>query len=292
METIIGTIQNMKVGGTTATGYTLEHAGGRVHLDREETLNELEIGQQVDVFIYPDKAGKLCASTMLPSATVDQFGWAEVAGIIKGLGAFVDISTTTEILCSSDEMPLFERAWPNTGDKLYVKLKKDRKNRLLAVPATEGDIDDMRASANDDIYGKTVSGYVYRTDREGTAIITDEKYRGFIHRDERKVEPRLGQHVEGRVIDIHDDGTLNVSLRPLKQDSMGEDADQILEHIDALGGTMPFTDKSDPEEIRATFHISKAAFKRALGKLMKERKIKQENGQTILVEATETEEQE
>lgn len=284
MENMIGTIQNMKVCGTTGTGYTLENHVGRVHLDRDESLAELETGNAVDVFIYPDKAGKLCASTRLPEALIEHYGWSEVAGTVRGLGAFVDIGTTTEILVSSDDLPLFESVWPKSGDKLYVKLTIDYKNRLLAIPASEEAIDDLREWAPEDLYGKNVRGRVYRASKEGTAIITDEDYRGFIHHEERKTEPRLGEQIEGRVIDVKEDGTLNISLRPLKQFGMSEDAEQILDHLNKEDGKMPFTDKSDPEEIRATFQISKAAFKRALGKLMKERRIKQENGWTILLE--------
>ena len=283
MESIIGTIQRMEVISTTTNGYLLLKGKTSAHLDREETLNELEVGNNIEVFIYPDKTGKLCASTKLPEITVATYGWAEVVGIVKGLGAFVDIGTTKEMLVSMDELPLFESVWPNAGDRLYVTLTIDRKERLLGIPATEGVIQDIREWAPEDYLGKTVKGYVYRTSKEGSAVITDEDYRGFIHYSERKTEPRLGELVEGRVIEVKEDGTLNLSLRPLKQFSMDEDAAQILTHLEKHGGSIPFTDKSDPEDIRATFHISKAAFKRALGKLMKTNQIKQENGRTYLV---------
>jgi len=114
-------------------------------------------------------------------------------------------------------------------------------------------------------------------------MITEEDYRGFIHHTERKQEPRLGQLIQGRVIEVKEDGTLNVSLRPLKQHSMGEDADAILELLEESDGMIPFSDKSDPEDIRGTFNISKAAFKRALGMLMKENKIEQRDGNTYLL---------
>ncbi|WLV24036.1 S1-like domain-containing RNA-binding protein [Aciduricibacillus chroicocephali] len=284
MKNMVGTIQHMTVSGVTGTGYMLENNFGRVHLDREESLAELEAGDSTEVFIYPEKSGKLRASGKLPEASLETYGWSEVAGTVKGLGAFVDIGTTTEILVSADDLPLFEQVWPKSGDKLFVKLETDRKNRLLAIPASENVIDDIREWAPDQLYGQTVKGRVYRTSKEGTAIITDEDYRGFIHHQERKEEPRLGELVEGRVIDVKEDGTLNLSLRPLKQYSMGDDAEQILEYLQGKGGRMPFTDKSDPEDIRTTFQISKAAFKRALGKLMKEKKIIQEDGWTSIAD--------
>src|SRR5690625_4677428 len=114
-------------------------------------------------------------------------------------------------------------------------------------------------------------------------MITDNTERGFIHHTEREVEPRLGEYVTGRVIEVKEDGTLNVSLLPLKHERMADDATKILSYLEESAGEMTFTDRSDPEEIRATFHMSKSAFKRALGRLMKEKKIEQRDGKTFLL---------
>src|SRR5699024_930497 len=111
-----------------------------------------------------------------------------------------------------------------------------------------------------------------------------EDYRGFIHHTERKEEPRLGELVSGRVIEVKEDGTINASLRPYKKESQLEDADAILAYLEDSKGIIPFSDKSDPDDIRGTFGISKAAFKRALGKLMKDGKVKQRNGNTYMTD--------
>src|SRR5699024_1689632 len=107
-----------------------------------------------------------------------------------------------------------------------------------------------------------VKGYIYCTSREGSALFTDEGYRGFMHHNERQSEPRLGEFVEGRGIDVKEDGTINVSLRPLKQESMDKDAEMILTSLNENDGVIPFSDKSDPEDIQGTYNISKGAFKR------------------------------
>ncbi|UOQ87542.1 S1-like domain-containing RNA-binding protein [Gracilibacillus salinarum] len=276
----IGTNQTLEVLRKIDTGYVLE---GDILLHHNETDKELEAEQSVEVFVYQDKKGQTVATTQLPAIQIDTYGWAEVVEVLPHLGVFVNIGTTKEILVSKDDLPLFIDVWPIVGDELYVSLGKDRKGRLLALPATEGIFERMFESAPDDLLNDTVSGRIYRTDREGAVCITEEGYRGFIHHTERKGEPRLGEQVEGRVIEVKHDGTLNVSLRPLKQHSMGEDADEILTLLEENNGVMPFSDKSDPEEIRETFNISKAAFKRALGKLMKERKIEQRDGKTYLI---------
>ena len=213
---------------------------------------------------------------------MDVYDWAEVVEVIPKLGAFVNIGIAKEMLVSVDDLPLFEAVWPNPGDKLFITLGKDQNGRLLAIPATEGVIAREIELAPEELYNQPISGTVYHTSKEGSAIITEDDYRGFIHHTERKEEPRLGEFVHGRVIDVKEDGTLNVSLRPLKQDSIGEDATSILAHLEENNGVIPFNDKSDPEDIRGTFRISKAAFKRALGRLLKEGKVEQRDGMTYL----------
>ncbi|WP_088052852.1 CvfB family protein [Virgibacillus dakarensis] len=278
----IGTIQTMTVLRKIETGYVLQKNTNEVLMHHNETEHELEQGQPVEVFLYLDKKGQTVATTHLPSIRMDTYDWAEVVEVIPNLGAFVNIGIAKEILVSKDELPLFETVWPKTGDMLYVTLGKDRKGRLLAIPATEGVFAREWELAPENVLNTPISGRVYRTSKEGTAVITNEGYRGFIHHTERKREPRLGEWVNGRVIEVKDDGTLNISLRPLKQDSISEDAEAILSHLEEKGGIIPFSDKSDPEDIRGTFQISKAAFKRALGKLMKDGKIEQYDGNTYL----------
>ncbi|OZU88171.1 hypothetical protein CIL03_13700 [Virgibacillus indicus] len=278
----IGTIQTMTVLRKIDTGYVLQKDELEALLHHNETDKEIEAEEKIDVFLYTDKKGNLTATAQLPSVVMDEYSWAEAVEVIPNLGVFVNIGTTKEMLISKDDLPLFETVWPAVGDKLYVTLGKDQKGRLLAIPATEGVLAREVELAPDELLNQKVTGRVYHTDKEGAAIITEENYRGFIHHTERKEEPRLGELVEGRVIEVKADGTLNVSLRPLKQHSMGEDAEAILTHLEQNDGVIPFGDKSDPEDIRGTFHISKAAFKRALGKLMKEGKIEQRDGSTYL----------
>lgn len=283
MEQLLpGTIQTLSVARVIETGYVLNREKIEILLHENETEHTLEENEEVDVFIYHDKQMNLIATTTLPNVVVDHYGWAEVKEVIPNLGAFVNIGTTKEMLVSMDDLPFYEEVWPKEGDKLYVTLGKDRKGRLLALPATEGVIESDRELAPNETLNAEIKGHVYFTSREGTAIFTDEKYRGFIHNTERKVEPRLGEYVNGRVIEVKEDGTLNISLLPLKQDSMGEDADTILSALKEQDGSIPFSDKSDAEDIRGTFNISKSAFKRALGRLMKQGLIEQKDGQTFL----------
>lgn len=278
----IGKIETLTVLRKIDTGYVLTNGKEEVLLHISESDEGIEEEQDINVFLYQDKKGQLVATMSLPNVRLDTYDWAEVVEVVKDLGVFVTIGINKEILVSKDDLPLLESVWPQAGDLLFVILDRDKKGRLLAKPATESVVENDWELAPLTVKNAPTSGRVYRTNKEGTVIITEEGYRGFIHHSERKQEPRLGEWVKGRVIDVKEDGTINVSLRPLKQEGMIEDAGTILEYIESNGGIMLYSDKSDPEEIRNTFNLSKAAFKRALGKLMKEDIIEQRNGETFI----------
>jgi uncharacterized protein len=279
-----GTVHKLKVLREIPTGYVLTDGKIEVLLHIGEATEGLEVDQEVEVFLYQDKKGQLIATMTIPEIQLDTYGWADVVEVVKKLGVFVNIGINKDILVSKDDLPLFQGVWPAVGDRLLVNLETDKKGRLLAKPVTESFVEREREDAPEELLKDFISGWVYLTDKEGSVIITEEGYRGFIHHTERKEEPRLGEWVKGRVIDVKEDGTINVSLRPLKQEGMDADAQEILDYLTNNGGVMPFGDKSDPDDIRSVFKISKAAFKRALGKLMKDGKIEQREGNTYLKE--------
>ncbi|WP_368654368.1 S1 RNA-binding domain-containing protein [Ornithinibacillus sp. 4-3] len=280
----LGTVQRLKVDRAIETGYVLKKEEAEILLHHNEITNTPEVGEVIEVFLYHDKNNRTVATMSIPTIQLGTYGWAEVVEVVPRLGVFVQIGIAKEMLVSIDDLPLFEKVWPAVGDQLFVTLSKDHIGRLLAIPATEKVMMERREIAPDELLNTTVNGRVYRTSREGTAIMTEEGYRGFIHHTERKKEPRLGELIEARVIQIKDDATLNLSLLPLKQERISDDAEQILQHIIDNDGVIPFSDKSDPEEIRGTFEMSKSAFKRALGSLLKADKIEQRDNQTFLKE--------
>lgn len=242
---------------------------------------ELEIGQSVMVFIYLDKQGRLTSTMKIPAIQIGIYGWAEVVNVKRELGVFVNIGLSKDILVSLDDLPNLQHLWPVVGDRLYVSLKIDRQERLFAKLATEDVIQEIAVPAPiKGVRNTTAKGNVYRLLMVGSFFVSEEGYRCFIHESERTQEPRLGEFVEGRVIDWKEDGSLNVSLMPFKQDKMVEDADIIYNYLMNRGGAMPYGDKTLPEDIQFHFGLSKGAFKRALGKLMKDGKIYQEDGWT------------
>ncbi|MFB1049426.1 S1 RNA-binding domain-containing protein [Paraliobacillus sp. JSM ZJ581] len=277
-----GQIVTLDVVSEDESSFILSNGDEQVFYNKKRNKKNLAFDQSYEVFLYQEKK-QLYATTDLPSARTDVFDWAVVTKVQLDLGVFVDIGTCVSILVSSDDLPVFTTAWPEVGDELYVILDLDKKGRLLAKPVAESDFEGTWDHAPESLLDKDIEGRVFRTDREGAVLITEEGYRGFIHRTERKEEPRLGQWINGRVIAVKEDGTLNISLRPRKKEARQTDAAIILQYLVDHNGEMPFNDKTDPEMIYQVFQISKSAFKRALGKLMKEKKIEQIDGKTRLL---------
>ena len=133
--------------------------------------------------------------------------------------------------------------------------------------------------------GDLLKGTVYNVTEDGAFVVTEEKYVGFIHTDEQTHPLKKGTAVEARVTFVRADGRVNLSLRPQKELARVVDAERIAEYLRKRNGSMPFNDSTPPEVIRERFGISKAAFKRALGKLLKDGLIEEREGWINLKEA-------
>ena len=263
--------------------YTLTNGDVELPLNKSDVLEELAIGDTIKVFLYTDRRGELQATTAIPTITEADYGWARVLKVTKE-GAFCDIGTSREVLVRAEDLPAFQDVWPQAGDHLYMTLRTDRNGDLFGRLITEEKVTEMYEGALEDAFNKNIVARPYRLLPVGSFLLgVDNPYRIFIHESEMTAEPRLGQDVQVRIIDVKEDGSLNGSLLPRKHERLGDDAEKIFAYLESVGGKMPFGDKSAPEEIQEMFGMSKGAFKRALGTLMKARKIMQKDGWTEIV---------
>ncbi|GER67447.1 hypothetical protein BpJC7_00550 [Weizmannia acidilactici] len=275
-----GTVAELRVVREAPFGYFLSNGTEEVLLHHRDIAEPFDPEEVQTVFLYQDHQGRLAATMTIPEIQLGTYGWAEVAGLKEKLGVFASIGIRKDMLISIDDLPTHRSLWPEKGDRLYITLQLDKHGRLFGKLAGENIVRSMAKKATKEMWNKNVTGHVYRLMKTGSFMITDGGYIGFIHESQRKQEPRLGQKVEGRVIDIKEDGTINVSLLGRAHEEIDRDAERILAYMDSRGGKMPYWDKSMPEEISARFGISKAAFKRALGRLMKNGTVYQEEGWT------------
>ncbi|MFE8696333.1 S1 RNA-binding domain-containing protein [Cytobacillus sp. FJAT-53684] len=280
----IGRSVQLKVERQAAFGYFLSDGDEDVLLHKNDTDLELEEGQEVEVFLYTDSRERIAATTTIPSITTETYGWAEVCDVKPGIGVFINIGINKDMLLGEEDLPVHESVWPNVGDMLYITLRVNRNDRIYVKLATDPIIENISIKATREDFNKNIHGHIYRTAKVGSWIYTAEGFKGFIHESQRKVEPRLGEKVEGRIIDVKEDGTINVSLAPRKEEALDQDSEIIMAYLASRSGTMPYGDKSAPEDIQDRFQMSKASFKRALGRLMKEGKIYQKEGWTYVKE--------
>jgi uncharacterized protein len=282
LQELIGQTVTLTVARTTDFGYFLSDGNEDVLLHINEADREYELDEKVEVFLYVDSEGRTSASTTIPEIAIGKYAWLKVVDSNPNVGVFLDIGLKKDLLLGIDDLPVHKSVWPKEGDLVYVTLRVNNNYLLYAKLATDPIIESISTKATRADFNKNIQGHIYRTAKVGSWIYTIEGYKGFIHESQRQKEPRLGQKVEGRIIDVKEDGTVNVSLLARQQESLDSDSERILEYLNSRNGAMPFNDKSMPEEIQERFQLSKGAFKRALGKLMKEGRVYQEGSWTYL----------
>lgn len=285
MKTLLATVLTGMITDENKTYYFVQKDGLTFALSKEE--GEHQLGDMVQGFAYSDMKQKLRLTTKEVSATQTTYGWGQVTEVRRDLGVFVDTGLPDkQVVVSLDLLPEMKELWPKKGDQLYVRLEVDKKERIWAIPAEPEVFQKLAGKAYDNMQNQNLRAIVYRLKLSGTFVyLPDNNMLGFIHPSERFSEPRLGEEVMARVIGFREvDRTLNLSLKPRSFEMLENDAQMILTYLESNGGFMTLNDKSSPEDIKATFGISKGQFKKALGGLMKAKKIKQDPLGTELVD--------
>ncbi len=277
------TIATLKVLRLSEAGAFLDGRTGNTNddilLHKNQQTDEVKIGDNVTVFLYHDPSGRLTASMRLPKIKTGQIGYAPVINTTR-FGAFVDVGTERGIFMPFAEM----RGRPKEGEYIWVKLYEDKSRRLAVTMEVEDEMRRASVAATDAKVGDWVEGAVYNMTEQGAYLMTRERWIAFLHRSEWRGPVMIGQMVKGRITFLRDDGRINISLRKVKEAALTDDGVKIMELLTARNGKMPYCDKTDPAVIKSKFGLSKAAFKRALGHLMKEGKIRQEGGWTYMKE--------
>ncbi|MDN5574511.1 MAG: S1-like domain-containing RNA-binding protein [Pediococcus sp.] len=286
MNNLLGRVIDVKMTDENEKYYFLQNEGVVFQLDKTESIKPLHIGGHFQGFAYENEDHKLQITSNVPKIQVGRMGFGTVVQSRRDLGIFVDIGLPNkDMVVSLDELPTIKSLWPQQGDHLMISLRIDRKNRMWGTLADETTFQEISQKAPKTLKNKNLKATVYRLKLVGTLVITSDYYLGFIHPNERDQEPRLGEEVSARVIGIHPDGTLNLSLKPRSYEAIGDDAAMLLamlQHDETHA--LPFTDKSSPAEIKTEFGISKGQFKRAVGHLLKAGAVTQEDGQLKLKE--------
>lgn len=264
----LGRKQTLTVLRMKEFGAYLGEEGGEksILLPKKQVPEGCQIGDSISVFVYKDSQDRWICTTKEPKLMLGQLALLEVAEV-GAVGAFLDWGLEKDLL-----LPYKEQTVPvRKGDTCLVALYIDKSERLCATMKIYGYLRaDSPYHAED-----TVTGTVYRVNPEyGAFVAVDQQYYGMIPQKELYSKVRTGQTVTAKVARVRPDGKLDLRLRERAYLQMDEDAALILEALAAYDGVLPFGEKADAEVIKDQLHISKSAFKRAIGRLLKEGKVK------------------
>ncbi|MDK2809187.1 MAG: uncharacterized protein PWP24_1924 [Clostridiales bacterium] len=237
----------------------------KVLLPNNQVPKGIAIGDNLRVFIYKDSEDRPIATTANPLLQLNQVAKLKVLEV-GNIGAFLDWGLAKDLLLPFKE----QTRRVKTGETVLVSLYIDKSERLCAT------MNVYKALQSDSPYqvNDIVTATVYEPSGNfGVFVAVDDMYSAIIPKKDVFREYTAGETIEARVASIREDGKLNLSTREKIPTQMNKDVVYIYEKLLENGDFLPFHDGSDPEEIRAFFSLSKGAFKRAVGNLLKNGKI-------------------
>ena len=265
--TEIGHIYTLPMLETTANGVFLDADNlGKVLLPRRSVPAGLSVGDKVKVFLYLDSEDRLVANTRMPTVTVGQFAYLPVVDVNE-VGAFLDWGLEKDLL-----VPYMEQHRPMQQEQSYlVYVYVDKVHgRIVASSKIERFLDDDRRH-----YfraGQPVDLIIANSTELGHKAIINHTHWGVLHAADVGQRLSFGQSIKGYIKHIRPDARIDLALQSGKA-ALDQQAAKIRTYLEKQGGFAPLSDKSDPEQIKKLFGMSKSAFKKSIGILYKERII-------------------
>lgn len=264
----LGEIQTLCIARRVDFGVYLSEEGENeeVLLPKKYIPEGVQVGDTVRVFLYRDSEDRMIATTLAPKLTIGQTARLKVVQVGK-IGAFLDWGLEKDLLLPYRQQTHKVRE----GEEVLVGLYIDKSGRLCATMNVYRELSTQSPYQIED----SVRGTVYEiNDRIGAFVAVDDKYSALIPKKEfYGVQLSPGDQVQARVVEVREDGKLNLSVRQKAYLQIEADSKRILTLLDQNGGSLPFNDKAAPELIASHTGMSKNEFKRAVGHLLKEKKI-------------------
>ncbi len=238
----------------------------RVLLPASQVPEGTSIGDKLNVFLYKDSKDRPIATMREPLLTVGRVAALRVVQVTK-IGAFLDWGLEKDLFLPFKEQLRKVRE----GDVVLVTLYVDKSSRLCATMSGLYHLLSQRAPY---CVGETVTGRIYEFSKNfGTFVAIDDRYSARLPLHENTSSYRIGDVVTATVTNVKEDGKLDLTIREKAYIQIHSDAEEVLQLIEEYGGVLPFNDKASPEIINREAHMSKNAFKRAVGHLYKEHLI-------------------
>lgn len=265
LEEKLGRNVTLEIVKTTDFGVYLGTKEDKVLLPARQVPEGAGVGDAVDVFLYRDSKDRIIATTHEPKIRMGEVKALKVKDT-GAIGAFLDWGLEKDLFLPFRQ----QTARVKPGDECLVGLYKDKSGRLCATMKVYDRLEKNSPYKKDD----RVQGIIYEKSLNfGLFVAVDDRYCALIPRREASGRYKVGDRISARVTDVKPDGKLDLSVREKAFIQMDADAQAVMDKLLENGGELPFTDKADPELIRAQFGFGKNAFKRAVGRLLREGKI-------------------
>ena len=262
----VGQINQLKIVKEVEFGLYLDGGDlGEILLPKRYVPAKAKVGQTLEVFIHLDSQDRLVATTDKPLAEVGEVAYLKVTDVNR-TGAFMDWGMPKDLL-----VPYAEQRVPMEKGKFYcVYLYMDLSDRIAASSKLSLHLKETNDNFKS---GQPVKLMVVSRSNMGYTALIDGTHLGLIHNSDILQPLRMGQKMQGYIKGIRPDHKINLTLQKRGQEAQDELGLMILAVLEANDGVSELTDKSTPEEIFKRYRVSKASYKKALGKLLSAKKI-------------------
>lgn len=261
-----GTWNELKVDRIKDFGVYLTDGSEDVLLPRKQVPEGTKVGDTIKAFIYMDSSDRPIATLDTPLIELGRMAKLKCKAV-SDFGAFMDWGLEKDIFLPFKQQTI--KVVP--GSRYLVRMYVDKSGR----PCVSMKLYDFLDGCFGYEEGSTVTGTIYEIRKGfGAFVAIDDKYSGLIHQSEIFDKVFVGEEVSCRIVKIREDGKADLSMREAIPQQMNKDAEMVYDIIKSYDGVLPFTDKASAELIKTEFGISKNAFKRAVGRLLKEGKVK------------------
>ena len=267
-----GVVNTLRVNRVSEPGiYLISGDETEVLLPNAYVKKEMAIDSLLDVFIYTDSEDRLVATTLKPYLYLNEFANLKIVDSAK-FGYFVDIGLPKDLLVPKNR----QKGTYNIGSYKVLQMQFDeRTSRLIASEKYILEEEPKNLKQGDEVeiilYSKTPLGF---------KVIVNNSYEGMIFHSEIFENLKIGDKKRAYIKNLREDKKLDISLQKIGEKV---DSNKVLEILKANGGVLNFTYKSDAEDIKNVFAMSKKAFKATLTKLIDEKKINLENDRICLI---------
>ena len=235
---------------------------GEILLPSRYVPKDCRIGDELDVFIYLDNEERIVATTQKPLAKVGDFAYLEVSWVNE-YGAFLHWGPLKDLFCPFRE----QNMRMEIGESYIVFVYIDRESYRIAASAKIEHY--LQKDTPPYTVGTETDLLIWQKTNLGFKVIIDNRYQGLVYEDQIFKRIHTGDRMKGYISQVREDGKLDVTLQPLGYQQARAFSDTLLQYLKNNGGFCDLGDKSDAEDIKRRFQVSKKTFKKAVGDLYK-----------------------